>query len=583
MIRKKIPIVSDRDNYVKVYYSKGSSGDFKEISKIKHPSTSTTITIKDTAEEKLEYKIKYWQKNLTFENGNNSPYINRESNIITFYRLTAPTVETPDVNKKMDKDPPVGRGTILIGDNNNLQVDLELIKDSSITGLSNTVGGKIAEVVQSQQESIVTGVNFVCIYNAETQFYDLYLKEKYGDDPASFTLVRKDAYYLNPPQVGEIIGTASYSAIGGQSNLALGDSSTTSGNSNINLGFASTTVGQSNKIYGGQINYIEGRNNTIKSSGFENHIEGEGNIIFNGSRVHVEGSANYVDIRGEGVHAEGYNNTIYGIRSHTEGGFNYEYAANGHVEGERNYCGLKERPDFCSHAEGQHTIALGTCAHAEGRGENSAYNIAYGTGSHVEGTGTVALGTNQHVFGRFNRADGEYTIVREGGESDGEIINITSSSRDTYIEIVGNGSDSNNPSNARTLDWQGNETIAGTLTCSDISAGTLSMGRLEGSVVGTNSTAEGYNVTASGNNSHAEGNRTIASGRDSHSEGNGTTASGYYSHAEGAGTTASSNCTHAEGRDTVASGSDGSHAEGWETVANGTASHAEGNYTVASG
>lgn len=34
----------------------------------------------------------------------------------------------------------------------------------------------------------------------------------------------------------------------------------------------------------------------------------------------------------------------------------------------------------------------------------------------------------------------------------------------TYVEIVGNGTNNNNRSNARTLDWSGNESLAGSLT-----------------------------------------------------------------------------------------------------------------------
>lgn len=64
-----------------------------------------------------------------------------------------------------------------------------------------------------------------------------------------------------------------------------------------------------------------------------------------------------------------------------------------------------------------------------------------GNSSVVGGTGNKASGENQTVFGRYNAED----------------------AADTYVEIVGNGSADNDRQNARTLDWSGNETLAGML------------------------------------------------------------------------------------------------------------------------
>ena len=109
---------------------------------------------------------------------------------------------------------------------------------------------------------------------------------------------------------------------------------------------------------------------------------------------------------------------------------------------------------------------------------------------------------------------------------------------------------------------------------------TINVGRKAGTTVGTYSTAEGYNTTASGGCSHAEGSATTASGGYSHAEGSQTTASEYSSHAEGADTIASGSYSHAEGVATTASGSC-SHAEGWATTASGEYSHADGHHTKA--
>lgn len=99
-----------------------------------------------------------------------------------------------------------------------------------------------------------------------------------------------------------------------------------------------------------------------------------------------------------------------------------------------------------AHAEGINSAASGNYAHAEGSGSR-----AYGTCSHAEGANTVAKHFAQHVFGSNNVADDS------GADS---------SQRGNYIEIVGNGVDPRpqSLSNARTLDWSGNEWLAGKLT-----------------------------------------------------------------------------------------------------------------------
>ena len=71
----------------------------------------------------------------------------------------------------------------------------------------------------------------------------------------------------------------------------------------------------------------------------------------------------------------------------------------------------------------------------------------------------------------------------------------------TYVEIVGNGIGNGARSNARTLDWDGNEVLAGGLTAN----GPVSAGRQSGSTAGEWSFALGHNVTASGANSSAMG------------------------------------------------------------------------------
>lgn len=75
---------------------------------------------------------------------------------------------------------------------------------------------------------------------------------------------------------------------------------------------------------------------------------------------------------------------------------------------------------------------------------------AQGDYSMALGNGTEAFGRGQFVFGEYN----DYDLTGFNGSND---------SRGEYVEIVGNG-DGDVYSNARTLDWNGNQVLAGKLT-----------------------------------------------------------------------------------------------------------------------
>ena len=152
-----------------------------------------------------------------------------------------------------------------------------------------------------------------------------------------------------------------------------------------------------------------------------------------------------------------------------------------------------------SHAEGNQTIAYGSASHAEGAGSVAAANA-----SHAEGTSNVALSSESHVSGRYNlpgagattawasgvtyprgavvKSDGRLYLcirqhisgrytgsfnVKEYGD-DGTTLytvwdDLGAAGTTEYAEIIGNGTPSVR-SNARTLDWRGNEWLAGNLT-----------------------------------------------------------------------------------------------------------------------
>lgn len=113
-------------------------------------------------------------------------------------------------------------------------------------------------------------------------------------------------------------------------------------------------------------------------------------------------------------------------------------------------------------ATGTNTTALGNDTLAYG--ENS---VAMGSGSTVNGTNSVAVGNhtgaksnNQFVFGKYNIYD----------------------NNNAYVEIVGNGTTAFTKSNARTLDWQGNETLAGNLTYNGNKSLESEISRLDGRI-----------------------------------------------------------------------------------------------------
>ena len=152
--------------------------------------------------------------------------------------------------------------------------------------------------------------------------------------------------------------------------------------------------------------------------------------------------------------AVGYSCEASGNRSFAEGSATNATGDYSHAEG----AGSTASGQRC-HAEGSSTTASGDHSHAEGSGttasgDNGSHSEGYSTeasgrNSHCEGRYTVSNHRSQHVFGEYNVADTSTAV---------------STARGTYVEIVGKGTAENARSNARTLDWSGNETIAGTLT-----------------------------------------------------------------------------------------------------------------------
>lgn len=196
----------------------------------------------------------------------------------------------------------------------------------------------------------------------------------------------------------------------------------------------------------GNTAHAEGGNTT--ASGAVSHSEGSATVA-SGSKSHAEGDG--TSATKDSAHAEGYQSTASGRNSHAEGEFTVASGSNSHAEGSESVAsgadshaeGYGQATGMASHAENSAT-ASGTESHAEGLDTE-----AKGAGSHAEGSRTIATHRAQHVFGEYNTQD----------PSSSE-----KTSRGNFVEIVGNGTSENARSNARTLDWAGNESLAGGLT-----------------------------------------------------------------------------------------------------------------------
>lgn len=182
-------------------------------------------------------------------------------------------------------------------------------------------------------------------------------------------------------------------------------------------------------------------------------------VVASGANSHAEGESRpgigavptaYTTASGQGSHAEGGGTTASGLYSHAEGERSSATAEASHAEGQSSATGILSHAEGAStasglnsHAEGSNTEAGGSFSHAENWG-----NFAIGDCSHAEGHGTLVKRYAQHSFGTYNVAD------ETGADK---------SAKGKYIEIVGNGEGVNAKSNARTLDWNGNERIMGDL------------------------------------------------------------------------------------------------------------------------
>ena len=163
---------------------------------------------------------------------------------------------------------------------------------------------------------------------------------------------------------------------------------------------------------------------------------------------------------------EGSTNVATGRACHVEGAQNQALNDGCHVEGVSCIAS-----GYWSHAEGEMTRVTSYASHAEGSytkmpDGSTRYGTASGYASHIEGGGCYAQGSCSHseglattTKGNYSHSEGRFTIAGSHAQHVEGIANIEDATN-TYIHIAGNG-DFGAPSNAYTLDWDGNGWFSG--------------------------------------------------------------------------------------------------------------------------
>ena len=305
---------------------------------------------------------------------------------------------------------------------------------------------------------------------------------------------------------------STYLLIGGLSNLVNGRADGSmrgiyakQEDGNYSLGSCAVAL-NSNSQASGALSYAEGENTTASgdvshaegtrttASGPISHAEGS-NTTASGSVSHAEGE--HTIALGNISHAEGEYTTASGAMSHTEGQYTTtnSNAIGSHAEGKGYSSEFSIQANGAgSHAEGYISgpsatiIASGVGSHAEGLVDANNSILASGSGSHAEGNNTQATGSYAHAEGSKTTASGPMSHA-EGNQTTASGINShaggtnttaqrksqtvigeynkldtqgTTTTRGKYVFIVGNGTGTNNRSNALAVTWDGNVQAAGT-------------------------------------------------------------------------------------------------------------------------
>lgn len=225
----------------------------------------------------------------------------------------------------------------------------------------------------------------------------------------------------------------------GTHSVAYGGNVEASGNRSVAFGYNVVASGTESAVFN---NNTKATGNYSAAFNLYATASGKASAAFNerttASGVNSTAHGRYTVASGNASFAEGSETKATGENSHAEGDWSTASGSGSHAEG---VCTFKRTGSLI---EIIGTVASGDGAHAEGQA-----TVAAGDFAHSEGQSTIANHRSQHAAGEYNVPDSSTAY---------------SGNRGTYVEIIGNGSDDDNRSNARTLDWNGNEVLAGDLT-----------------------------------------------------------------------------------------------------------------------
>lgn len=317
---------------------------------------------------------------------------------------------------------------------------------------------------QATATVIKTGTNWGSIQGHTNDDYLSYLYTVASGTSTLHRLMTAD----NPTGTGKLSMNRKASTQSGEYSVTMGYDCTASGARSIAEGSSTTASGDYSHAEGaggtasGERSHAEGSSTT--ASGDYSHAEGSSTTA-EGTHSHAEGQSTIA--RGARAHAEGYGTLASGDRAHAEGTSSTASGNYSHAEGSstasNNYAHSEGYTNTSSgagsHSEGGNNTVSGNYAHVEGQSNQVSgdqahaegySNVASGAVSHAEGRSTIANHWAQHVFGAYNTEDPSTAASNMPGN---------------YVEIVGNGTGTAaaDRSNARTLDWNGNETLAGGL------------------------------------------------------------------------------------------------------------------------
>lgn len=367
---------------------------------------------------------------------------------------------------------------------------------------------------------VLTGKNGT--YKTNASVYPWFLGRKITNDTLTTRIVNYRKYETyNEIVTKETLGTldnytcsifTQYVYATGENSHAEGEGTSASAEASHAEGSTTTASG----IYSHSEGYQTLANNKYShaegtesiASGQASHAEGE-HTTASGSKSHAEGS--YTIASGGYSHAEGYESVASGTSAHAENGLyasiyisltgsELSYTTSSNLQ--RYYIGKnignfdtritginnqtitvnktlgeltdKQTPIYVgttlasgnySHAEGHGTIASGEGAHAEGR-----YTLASGKYAHSGGYDTVASGNYSYTEGNYTTASGQsshaegYNTIASGQYQHAAGQYNIEDTNNTYAEIIGIGTGEEARANGRTLDWSGNEVLAGKLT-----------------------------------------------------------------------------------------------------------------------